>query len=165
MPKQDKRKNCKKRPANTEFLHTAGVPGRAENSSYEIRKRSPIKPFQRDTDIYVTKKSNFVGKLRQCEKLLRLEHTEIYLHGIGNAIPRTISLALQIQANNQGLYGVEPNTGTVDLVDDLHPLTDNGDFEVRQRRNSSIHIRIFRKAEPGQLVFALKSVIKGRVSF
>lgn len=105
------------------------------------------------------------GKLRQCEKLLRLEHTEIYLHSIGKAIPRAISLALQIQANNPDLYGIEANTGTVDLVDDLHPLTEDADFDVNQRRNSSIHIRVYRKAEVSQLVTALKSVIKGRVSF
>ncbi|XP_055684894.1 ribonuclease P protein subunit p20 [Lutzomyia longipalpis] len=136
-----------------------------EEKIHERRKRPPRKSYQRKTDIYVTKKSNFVGKLRQCEKLLRLEHAEIFLHGIGNAIPRAISLALQIQANNPDLYGVEANTGTVELVDDLHPLTDDADFDEQKRRNSSIHIRVYRKVEPGQLVAALKSVIKGRVSF
>ncbi|XP_059618228.1 ribonuclease P protein subunit p20 [Phlebotomus argentipes] len=133
--------------------------------AHEIRKRLPSKPYQRKTDVYVTRKSNFTGKLRQCEKLLRLEHPEIFLHGIGNAIPRTISLALQIQANNPELYGVEANTGTVELVDDILPLTEDEDFDVRQRKNSSIHIRVFRKVEPSQLVTALKSIAKGRVSF
>lgn len=62
--------------------------------------------------------------MKQCQELLKSEATgEIYLHCLGNAIKRGITLALKlIQESDYGL-GYEANTSTIDLVGELRLLS------------------------------------------
>lgn len=55
--------------------------------------------------------------MKQCQELLKTSETgEIYLHCLGNAITRGITLALKlIQESNNGL-AYEANTSTIDLI-------------------------------------------------
>lgn len=55
--------------------------------------------------------------MKQCrEKLESEEKGEIYLHCLGNAINRGITLALKlVNESNNGL-GYEANTSTIDLI-------------------------------------------------
>lgn len=111
--------------------------------------------------------------MKQCQELLADSETkgEVYLHCLGNAIKRGITLALTlVQESNNGL-GYEANTSTIDLVgsladadlshgkcnvliilrlflpaDDLHPLNDDEDFSIQRRKNSCLHIKVFRQS-------------------
>lgn len=55
--------------------------------------------------------------MKQCQELLKSsESGEIYLHCLGNAITRGITLALKlIQESDNGL-AYEANTSTIDLI-------------------------------------------------
>ena len=44
------------------------------------------------------------------------------LHGLGKAIPKTISVALEVQRRSYGQIVAAPMTSTVPLVDDFIPL-------------------------------------------
>uniref|UniRef100_A0A1B6MLK7 Ribonuclease P protein subunit p20 n=1 Tax=Graphocephala atropunctata TaxID=36148 RepID=A0A1B6MLK7_9HEMI len=113
---------------------------------HAIRKRCPPH-LRHNNDIYVTNKSNFQGQLAQCEKLIGEGESEIVLHGIGAAIPRTVNLALQLNEKHQGSVELHVETSTVTLVDDLEPLTDSVDYETQTRQNSSIVIRVVKNKD------------------
>lgn len=116
---------------------------------------------------------SFQAQMNQCRKAIETEDGEIYIHCVGNAIKRGITLALKlIEESNNGL-AYEANTSTIDLIgkfhtrctsyivksvwkldcfiklsvtDDLHPLNDEEDFSIQKRKNSCLHIRIFRQS-------------------
>ncbi|KAL0882992.1 hypothetical protein ABMA27_016480 [Loxostege sticticalis] len=119
------------------------------NKNYAVKKRLPIRPVEGDNVIFITKKTNFKAQLDKCCDLLTKGEKEIILHGLGAAIQRCCNLALQLEILFSGTCQIEVNTGTVDLVDDLEPLTDDLDFGAQVRHSSSIHIRVFRTAMLG----------------
>ncbi|CAH2096025.1 unnamed protein product [Euphydryas editha] len=121
-------------------------PKRFPNKKHVIKKRLPVRPIEGDNVIYVTKKTNFKAQLDKCCDLLTKGENEIILHGLGAAIQRCCNLALQLEILFSGTCQIEVNTGTVDVIDDLEPLTDDVDFGAQVRHTSSIHIRIFRTA-------------------
>lgn len=115
------------------------------SKTHSLQKRPVSKPFARKCDIYVSNKSNFQAQMKQCQELLETEETgEIFLHCLGNAIKRGITLALKLVDESDNRLGYEANTSTIDLIDDLHPLNDDEDFSIQKRKNSCLHIRIFR---------------------
>ena len=71
---------------------------------------------------------------------------EIILHGLGAAIPRTVNLALQLSEKLHGTFDLYTETGTVQVVDDIEPLTDLAEGDVQIRQNSAIHIQLIRTA-------------------
>lgn len=113
-------------------------------STANIRKRQPRRLPKRKNDIYVTRKSNFASQMEQCEKLFDGGEKEVYIHGLGAAINRALNIALQLESRSLGTLQVAISTSTVDLVDDIEPLCDEGDFDTRERSNSAVHIRVFR---------------------
>ncbi|XP_047504111.1 ribonuclease P protein subunit p20-like isoform X1 [Pieris napi] len=119
---------------------------RRPNKNYALKKRLPLRPKEGDNVIFITKKTNFKAQLDKCCDLLTKGEKDIILHGLGAAIQRCCNLALQVEALFSGTCQIEVNTGTVDLVDDLEPLTDDLEFGAQVRHSSSIHIRIFRTA-------------------
>ncbi|CAG9786853.1 unnamed protein product [Diatraea saccharalis] len=119
------------------------------NKNYAVKKRLPLRPVEGDNVIFITKKTNFKAQLDKCCDLLTKGEKEIILHGLGAAIQRCCNLALQLEILFSGTYQIEVNTGTVDLVDDLEPLSDDLDFGSQVRHSSSIHIRVFRTAMLG----------------
>lgn len=62
--------------------------------------------------------------MKQCQEILASEaNGEIFLHCMGNAIKRGITLALKlVQESNNGL-GYEANTSTIDLIGRFDPST------------------------------------------
>ncbi|XP_075978288.1 ribonuclease P protein subunit p20-like isoform X1 [Anticarsia gemmatalis] len=124
-------------------------PKRHPNKNYAVKKRLPLRPIDGDNVIFITKKTNFKAQLDKCCDLLTRGEKEIILHGLGAAIQRCCNLALQLEILFSGTCQIEVNTGTVDLVDDLEPLTEDLDFDSQVRHSSSIHIRIFRTAMLG----------------
>lgn len=122
---------------------------RNPNKHYAIKKRLPVRPIDGDNVVFITKKTNFKAQLDKCCDLLTKGEKEIILHGLGAAIQRCCNLALQLEILFSGTCQIEVNTGTVDVVDDLEPLTDDLDFGAQVRHSSSIHIRVFRTAMLG----------------
>ena len=49
---------------------------------------------------------------------------EVTIHGLGAAIHRAINLALQLQETSSHSLQISATTSTVELTDDLEPLTD-----------------------------------------
>ncbi|CAB3261642.1 unnamed protein product [Arctia plantaginis] len=124
-------------------------PKRYPNKNYAVKKRLPARPLDGANVIFITKKTNFKAQLDKCCELLTRGEKEIILHGLGAAIQRCCNLALQLEILFSGTCQIEVNTGTVDLIDDLEPLTEDLDFDAQVRCSSSIHIRIFRTAMLG----------------
>lgn len=115
--------------------------------SHELKKRPTSKPFQRENDIYITSKSNFKAQLKQCENILNAGVKDIYLHCLGKAISRGINLALTLVNNSNGVLVYEANTSTIELIDELHPLSDQDDLTIQRRMNSALHIKISRSSD------------------
>ncbi|XP_064335297.1 ribonuclease P protein subunit p20 [Camelus dromedarius] len=117
---------------------------------YTLRTRLPHRRPRRPDDIYVNTKSDFKAQLARCQLLLdggargQNARTEIYIHGLGLAINRAISIALQLHAGSFGPLKVAASTSTVELADELEPETDTREPLTRIRSNSAIHTRVFR---------------------
>lgn len=58
----------------------------------------------------------FQAQFQQCKKLIESEFGEACLHSLGNAIPRGINLALRLQLESNGAYGLVTTTSTVQLI-------------------------------------------------
>ncbi|XP_067006567.1 ribonuclease P protein subunit p20 isoform X1 [Anabrus simplex] len=114
-----------------------------------MRKRAPHKLPRRHNDVYVTRKSSYQSQLSRCEKLLDSGEPEIFIHGLGAAVSSGILLALELKNKYFETIEVSVKTSTVDLVDDLEPVTDQADYETQTRQNSSVHIRVYRTALTG----------------
>ncbi|XP_039581146.1 ribonuclease P protein subunit p20, partial [Passer montanus] len=114
-------------------------------------------------DVFVTSRSDFRAQLRRCQRLLAAGGGpggpgapgtgELRLHGLGLAVPRTINLALQLQAGAGGALRLHANTSSVPLRDPRHPRDPRGHRDSREsrrdgeeaeppRHNSAIHIRL-----------------------
>ena len=118
-----------------------------DNEEYAFRKRLPRKLPVRKCDVYVTRKTDFKGQLERCQKKLD-DGNVVYVHGLGAAVNRAINLALQLKQRGLGSVELAVHTSTVELVDDLEPLTDEHDADSMSRNNSAVHIRVFRPAIP-----------------
>ncbi|XP_066065208.1 ribonuclease P protein subunit p20 [Chamaea fasciata] len=105
-------------------------------------------------DVFVTSRSDFRAQLRRCQRLLAPggapgTGTELRLHGLGLAVPRTINLALQLQAGAGGALRLHASTSSVPLRDhrDRRDHRDgDGEDGDTPRHNSAIHIRLCREA-------------------
>jgi len=131
---------------------------------YTIRKRLPPTLPKRNSDVYVTNKTNFKAQLNRCQRLidegLLISNTDniktkedicnkvvlVYLHALGAAIPRALNLALQLQRNYGPRVILDTATSTVELTDDFEPVShDNSNSKetvTQTRYNSAVHIKI-----------------------
>ena len=118
-----------------------------DNEEYAFRKRLPRKLPTRKCDVYVTRKTDFKGQLERCQKKLD-DGNVVYVHGLGSAVNRAINLRLQLKQRGLGSVELAVHTSTVELVDDLEPLTDEHDADTMSRNNSAVHIRVYRPTIP-----------------
>ncbi|NXD32202.1 POP7 protein, partial [Spelaeornis formosus] len=144
-----------------------GLPGPPPPS--RRRRRGPTPgpppgnpPAAAGSDVFVTSRSDFRAQLRRCQRLLAPgggpggpggAPGELRLHGLGLAVPRTINLALQLQAGAGGALRLHASTSSVPLRaprarpgggNEREP-GDEGDGDA-PRHNSAIHIRLCREA-------------------
>ena len=116
-----------------------------DSEEYRFRKRLPKRMPKRKNDVYVNRKTDFKAQFGRCLKMLEEERqTEIYIHGLGAAVNRAMTLALRLSEHFHGSIGTAVNTSTVELVDDLEPQQDEQEQETQQRNNSAIHIKLYR---------------------
>ncbi|XP_034951019.1 ribonuclease P protein subunit p20 [Chelonus insularis] len=125
-----------------------------KNSNYLIKKRNPLSSGRKKNDVYVSNQSSFTAQLKKCEKLLDSGESEIFIHGLGAAISKACTLALQLQSNHHQTVDLDIETSTVGLTDDIIPLTDDDDYSINKRQNSAIHIRVFKVVNFGSLRYA-----------
>lgn len=135
MPETDAKENVKSKRALIKDM--------IDNEECVLRKRLPRKLPKRDCDVYITRKTDFKQQLKRCQKILDNGNL-VCIHGLGVAIDRAINLALQLKASGMGTVELAAHTNTVELVDDVEPLTDDQDADVIFRNNSAIHIRVYR---------------------
>ncbi|XP_037981901.1 ribonuclease P protein subunit p20 [Motacilla alba alba] len=122
---------------------------------------SPPPAAPGSNDVFVTSRSDFRAQLRRCQRLLApgggpggapgAGPAELRLHGLGLAVPRTINLALQLQAGAGGALRLHASTSSVPLRPprarrprrDRRDSDDSDDGEREPpRHNSAIHIRL-----------------------
>lgn len=135
---------------NTIFKMAASMEGKtstdgSSESDFTVLKKLPPQLPRRHNDIYINSKSKFVAQLKKCEKLLESGESELFIHGLGVAVHIAINLALQLQ--REWSLEMSAKTSTVVLTDDLQPLADSRTFQTRERKNSAIHIRLYRTVD------------------
>ncbi|KZC08716.1 PREDICTED: ribonuclease P protein subunit p20 [Dufourea novaeangliae] len=124
------------------------------SADYTIKKRQPFDlKKKRDKDVFITNKTNFKAQLKICEKLFNNGAGEVIIHGLGAAVHRACSLALQLKEIHYSGIDFDIKTSTTPIIDDFEPLQDNADYETINRNNSAIHIRVFRKFSIGSLKY------------
>ncbi|KHJ87020.1 hypothetical protein OESDEN_13213 [Oesophagostomum dentatum] len=121
--------------------------GRINEATYEIKKRQPQKPSRIHSDknhFYVTKKSSISSTLKRVEELLQNKENEIFIHGLGASLNRAMVLALEVQNMFNNAVSMDITTSTVNVTDDLFPLSDEFELGIRNRPLSAVHIHICR---------------------
>jgi len=114
---------------------------------YSVKKRAPPKEDIeiKQNDVFVSEKSHFVAQLSRCKKLFDKGNREIFLHGLGKAIPRAINIAFELKNFYHNSVDYTVNTSTVEVYDDIICVDDPEQPPVQRSRNvSSVDIRIFR---------------------
>lgn len=114
-----------------------------DNEECILRKRLPRKLPKRDCDVYVSHKTDFKQQMKRCQKILDNGNL-VCIHGLGVAVNRAINLALQLKSAGMGSVEVAVHTSTVELVDDIEPMSDDKDVDSMSRNNSAVHIRVYR---------------------
>ncbi|GAB1603033.1 ribonuclease P protein subunit p20-like [Argonauta hians] len=114
-----------------------------DQEEYILRKRLPRTFPKRPNDVYITKKTNFKAQMIRCQTFID-NGNKVYIHALGAAINRAVNLALQLKANGCGSVEISTNTSTVFLTDDLEPTNDKLEYETLTRKNSAIHIIVYR---------------------
>lgn len=57
--------------------------------------------------------------MEKCKKLLDGDYQEIFIHGLDEAIPRTINIALELKKFYQGTVDYSTKTDTVHVIGKL----------------------------------------------
>jgi len=110
-------------------------------------KRRPVyKHNIQPNDVYISEKSSLRAQLHKCKKLFDDDnYEEVFLHGLGKAIPRTINVALELKNSHyKNTLDFETETSTVRLIDDLIPQDDTTPASYSTRNVSSVKLRLFR---------------------
>ncbi|ESN94956.1 hypothetical protein HELRODRAFT_146344, partial [Helobdella robusta] len=109
---------------------------------YELKKEAPFKSFTRKNDVYINVKTNMKAQFNRCKSLLE-KHDEIHLHGLGIAVEKAVSLALELEQECSPVLKLSATTDTMNVVDDMQCLNDETKSEKLNRNVSVIHIKIF----------------------
>ncbi|XP_064296307.1 LOW QUALITY PROTEIN: ribonuclease P protein subunit p20 [Phalacrocorax carbo] len=127
---------------------------------------SPAPPAA--ADVFVTARTDFRAQLRRCQRLLAPGGAggarggplvsppgELRLHGLGLAVPRTINLALQLQAGAPGALRLHASTSSVTLPPLAAPRRRRGPPPPRggalRRRGRRWRTRMRKKKGKGRL--------------
>ncbi|CAJ0600842.1 unnamed protein product [Cylicocyclus nassatus] len=121
--------------------------GRIDENTFEIKKRQPQKPSGirgGHNNFYVTKKTSISATMKRVEEILHNKGTEIYIHGLGASLNRAMVLALEIQKTFTNGVSLNITTSTVNVTDDLFPMSDEFEMGIRNRPLSAVQIHICR---------------------
>ncbi|ETN71599.1 hypothetical protein RB195_001411 [Necator americanus] len=121
--------------------------GRVDESSYEIKRRNPQKPSgvrNCPEHFYVTKKTSIPITMKRVEEMLNNKGNEIYIHGLGASLNRAMVLAIEVQKIYTDAVSLNVTTSTVNVTDDLFPLSDEYEMGIRNRPLSAVLIHVCR---------------------
>jgi len=59
---------------------------------------------------------NFQSHVEKCKKLLDTKFNELFLHGLGDVIPRAMNVALEVKKFYNGTVDFTANTSSVKLI-------------------------------------------------
>ncbi|VDM62310.1 unnamed protein product [Angiostrongylus costaricensis] len=82
--------------------------------------------------------------MKRVEEMLNNKEAEIYIHGLGSSLNRAMVLAIEVQKTLTDAISLNLTTSTVNVTDDLFPLSDEFEMGIRNRPLSAIHIHIRR---------------------
>ena len=116
--------------------------GRSAKLNY--KRLCPLKSLEKKHDICVTTKTNLKVQRKKCDDLFNSGINNIYLHCFGNAINSGVNLALHLVNSSCGSLAYIINSSTIQLIDENNAIFDGDDLTWIQRRNSVLHINIFR---------------------
>lgn len=125
------------------IIRSEGIP-QIDPTEYTLRKRLPRRLPKRKNDVYINRKTNLKAQIARCQKMLDAGVPEIHIHGLGAAMNKAMTVALQLQKDCLGSVQLSVNTSTVELIDDLEPVKDELETESRERNNSAVHIKLLR---------------------
>lgn len=114
------------------------------------RKKRPPKRLtsaRRVNDIYVNRHSDFASQLARCRKLLDQGVNVLYIHGLGAAINRSINLALQLKETHDEKLELKVTTATVEVTDDMEPLTETCSHYTHTRNVSALNITLYKPSD------------------
>jgi DNA-binding protein len=83
----------------------------------------------------------------KCQQLLDGGQKEVFLHGIGDAIPRALNLAAKLKEQYKGSLDYSVTTSTVKLIDDLIPTNDSTPPSQQYRTQSAVNVKLFRTVD------------------
>ncbi|KAJ3020438.1 UNVERIFIED_CONTAM: hypothetical protein HDU68_010177 [Siphonaria sp. JEL0065] len=110
----------------------------------KVHKRVPQRKPTLESDVFVSRKSNFKALVKRCETRLKKDN-HVVVHGLGAAVSKAVSVALAVQEALTDIV-LDTTTSTVNLIDDLiDDLDEDKDDTVNERKNSAIHIRISKR--------------------
>ncbi|VDL74796.1 unnamed protein product [Nippostrongylus brasiliensis] len=89
-------------------------------------------------------KTSISNTLKRIEEMLHNKENEIYIHGLGASLNRAMVLALEVQKTFTDAISLNVTTSTVNVTDDLFPLSDEYEMGIRNRPLSAIQIHICR---------------------
>ncbi|EYC22074.1 hypothetical protein Y032_0018g3700 [Ancylostoma ceylanicum] len=98
---------------------------------------TPFKPMNPISPTVNFKRSSSKGRERGAGTL-------IYIHGLGASLNRAMVLALEVQKSFGDAISLNITTSTVNVTDDLFPLSDEYEMGIRNRPLSAIQIHICR---------------------
>jgi ribonuclease P/MRP protein subunit RPP20 len=120
---------------------------RNQGKQFVVKKRPPTKASRRINDVYIGEGSSFQSQFVKCQQLLDGGQKVVYLHGLGDAIPRAFNLAAKLKEQYKGSLDFSVTTSTVKLVDDLLPVDDNTLPSQNYRTKSAVNIKVFRTVD------------------
>uniref|UniRef100_A0A914DBK7 Ribonuclease P protein subunit p20 n=1 Tax=Acrobeloides nanus TaxID=290746 RepID=A0A914DBK7_9BILA len=123
---------------------TSESSGIIDEFDYEIHKRLPPKFHTSKRDVYISKHTKFAAQFKKCKTLLDQKSDDIVIHALGNAIPRALKLALELERVMKHSIKYDVVTSTVHVTDDLWNFVGDGDVQSRNRLLSAVHICLSR---------------------
>mmetsp|Transcript_21675 Transcript_21675/g.49345 ORF Transcript_21675/g.49345 Transcript_21675/m.49345 type:complete len:121 (-) Transcript_21675:66-428(-) len=112
-----------------------------EHRAQRVRRAPPR--FTADNHVYVGRRQQNIVLLKLVQKLFdKRGHEEVYIHGIGPAIPKSVHLVQDVLLHYGDDVLLEPSIGTVDVVDDILE-----NFEVQDRSVSSLTLKLRRRTD------------------
>ncbi|KAG0730486.1 Ribonuclease P protein subunit p20 [Chionoecetes opilio] len=137
----------------TEQEYASSSSGKVSSSSIDpreqwLRQQLPRHLPKRPNDLYIDHNSNFKSQYQRGLGLLG-ESGWVVVHGLGQAVPHAINLALSLQAAVSSPANLHTNTSSVFLSDDNHTsLTGAAQDYQYARELPVVHIRISLQKKP-----------------
>uniref|UniRef100_A0A1I7X7E5 Ribonuclease P n=1 Tax=Heterorhabditis bacteriophora TaxID=37862 RepID=A0A1I7X7E5_HETBA len=94
--------------------------------------------------IWLMRRTNMQSQIKRIEDLLNNQSDQVYVHGLGASLNKALTLTVELQKKFSGAVQYHINTSTINVTDDLFPMSDEFELGVRNRPLSAVHVRLHR---------------------